>query len=115
MYKKNEVTFVKIINMDLSQKDWVSGLKMNKNCELLDVRSLEEHNNKRIPNSTLIDINHPKEFLENLESMDKNKSYFIYCRSGNRSSKACFIMNSMGFKKTFNLLGGILEWEGEIE
>ena len=101
--------------MDLSQKDWVSQLKKNKNNKLIDVRSLEEHENERIPNSTLIDINYPKEFLENLDSMDKNKSYFIYCRSGNRSSKACFIMNSMGFKKTFNLLGGILEWEGEIE
>ena len=101
--------------MDLSQKDWVTRLKENKNNELLDVRSLEEHKKECIPNSTLMDINYPKEFLEHLELMDKNKSYFIYCRSGNRSSKACFIMNSMGFKKTFNLLGGILEWEGEIE
>ena len=56
-----------------------------------------------------------KSCLEGMKLMDKNKSYFIYCRSGNRSSKACFIMNSMGFKKTFNLMGGILEWDGEIE
>ncbi|MBC90843.1 MAG: rhodanese [Flavobacteriaceae bacterium] len=101
--------------MDLSQKDWVSKLKEGKNNELLDVRSLEEYKNEHIPNSILLDINYPREFMEKLESMDKNKSYFIYCRSGNRSSKACLIMNNMGFKNTFNLLGGILEWEGKLE
>ena len=101
--------------MDLSQKDWVYRLEACKNNELLDVRSLEEYENEHIPNSTLLDINHPREFMEKLESMDKNKFYFIYCRSGNRSSKACLIMNDMGFKNTFNLLGGILEWEGELE
>lgn len=101
--------------MDLSQKDWFSRLKEDKSNELIDVRSLEEYENEHIPNSTLIDINYPREFMKKLESMDKNKSYFIYCRSGNRSSKACLIMNNMGFKYTFNLLGGILEWQGELE
>ena len=101
--------------MDLSQKEWVFKLEEGKNNELLDVRSLEEYENEHIPNSTLLDINYPREFMEKLQSMDKNKSYFVYCRSGNRSSKACLIMNNMGFKKTFNLLGGILEWEGKLE
>ena len=74
--------------MDLSQKDWVSQLKKNKNNKLIDVRSLEEHENERIPNSTLIDINYPKEFLENLEfskaSFDRNlvkKSIFQFSHS----------------------------------
>ncbi len=101
--------------MDLLQKEWVFKLEEDKNNELLDVRSQEEYENEHIPNSTLLDINYPREFMEKLQSMDKNKSYFIYCRSGNRSSKACLIMNDMGFKKTFNLLGGILEWEGKLE
>ncbi|MBL30479.1 MAG: rhodanese [Flavobacteriaceae bacterium] len=101
--------------MDLSQKDWISGLKSNENSVLLDVRSIEEHTNERIPNSILIDINKPKEFLEKLESLDKDKKYYIYCRSGNRSSRACHIMKSMGYKSTYNLMGGIIEWQGDIE
>ena len=101
--------------MDLSQERWLSKQNEVSDNVILDVRTPMEFNEIRIPNSKLLDISSPNDFLEGLKLLDKSKSYFIYCRSGNRSSKACFIMNSMGFKKTFNLLGGILEWEGEIE
>ena len=42
--------------------------------------------------------------------LDKSKIYLIYCRSGNRSSKAATIMDSLGFKKTIDLEGGFLKW-----
>jgi rhodanese-related sulfurtransferase len=38
----------------------------------------------------------------------------VYCRSGARSAKACEIMNELGFENAYNLLGGILAWNGEI-
>ena len=53
--------------------------------------------------------------MKGLEPMDKEKVYLVYCRSGNRSSRACAVMTSMGFNKTFNLVGGILEWKGLIK
>jgi rhodanese-related sulfurtransferase len=31
-----------------------------------------------------------------------------------RSAKACEIMNELGFENTYNLLGGIIEWDGEV-
>ncbi|MFQ3352342.1 MAG: rhodanese-related sulfurtransferase [Candidatus Marivariicella framensis] len=101
--------------MDLSQEEWT--LKQNeiKDSIILDVRTTEESNLKRIPNSKLLDIASPSDFMEGLDSMDKKKSYFIYCRSGNRSSQACSVMASVGFDKTYNLAGGIIEWEGETE
>jgi rhodanese-related sulfurtransferase len=45
--------------------------------------------------------------------MDKSKTYFLYCRSGNRSSQACRYMQESGFN-TYNLVGGMLDWDGEI-
>ena len=101
--------------MDLSQEEWT--LKQNeiKDSIILDVRTTEESNLKRIPNSKLLDIASPIDFMEALDSMDKKKSYFVYCRSGNRSSQACSVMASVGFDKTYNLAGGIIEWEGETE
>jgi rhodanese-related sulfurtransferase len=45
--------------------------------------------------------------------MDKN--YYIYCRSGARSSRACKIMGKAGFKNLYNLKGGILSWKGNIQ
>jgi len=52
--------------------------------------------------------------MDKMASLDKQKSYYIYCKSGSRSSQACALMNQMGFEKTYNLLGGITEWEGPI-
>ena len=52
--------------------------------------------------------------MDNLEALDKSKNYYVYCRSGARSAKACEIMNSIGFENAYNLLGGFLEWDGEV-
>ena len=46
---------------------------------------------------------------------DKDKNYYVYCRSGNRSGQACKIMNQLGFKNAYNLIGGMMQWQGEIE
>ena len=101
--------------MDLSQEKWSSKQKDIKDKIILDVRTPEEFKEKRIPNSILLNINSPVDFIEGLDKFDKNKAYFIYCRSGNRSSQACDVMSSMGFDKTFNLVGGIMEWNGNTE
>ena len=56
----------------------------------------------------------PVTVLEELEKLDKSKKYYVYCRSGKRSSQACDIMNSIGFENTYNLEGGFMNWEGEV-
>ena len=52
-------------------------------------------------------------FIYEIEELDKNKNYYVYCRSGARSAKACQIMNELGINNAYNLLGGILDWEGD--
>lgn len=101
--------------MDLSQEQWVSKQNEVSDNIILDVRTPMEFNEIRIPNSKLLDISSPSDFLEGLKFLDKSKSYFIYCRSGNRSSQASSVMQSMGFDKTYNLVGGILDWSGITE
>ena len=98
--------------MDLTQDKWISKQKENQNSLILDVRTIDEFDEKHIPNSKLLDINSPSNFLDGIKLMDKNRPYFIYCRSGNRSSRACDIMSSIGFSETYNLIGGILDWKG---
>ena len=100
---------------DLTQDDWETQMEEDSNAFLLDVRTPEEVEEGFIPGATNIDIYLGQGFLDELENLDKTKNYYIYCRSGNRSGQACAIMNSRGFANTYNLMGGIIEWEGDIE
>lgn len=100
---------------ELTQEEWVSQLKNDDNAIILDVRTDNEVEDGIIPNAIHIDIYKGQEFIDEIEALDKSKNYYIYCRSGNRSGKACQIMEQLGFENTYNLLGGMLEWEGEIE
>lgn len=101
--------------MDLQEKDWVAKQNDYKEVVLLDVRTPEEYAEKHIPEAQLLDINDAKNFMDGLEQMDKSRAYFVYCRSGARSGRACSVMQQYGFPVTFNLLGGILEWTGPTE
>ncbi len=47
--------------------------------------------------------------VEELEEL-KEEELIIYCRSGNRSGQACAILDTLGFKNTKNLVGGMLNW-----
>lgn len=100
--------------MNLSQEDWISQYEADDNAVILDVRTEAEYNDGVILNAINIDFYKGQGFVEELESLDKNKNYYVYCRSGARSAKACEIMNELGFENAFNLLGGILDWDGEV-
>ncbi|MGB5272918.1 MAG: rhodanese-like domain-containing protein [Flavobacteriaceae bacterium] len=100
--------------MDLSQEEWSEQLQQDGNAMVLDVRAPEELEEGFIPNATNIDFYLGQQFLEEIGKLDKGKNYYVYCRSGNRSGQACAIMNSLGFKNTYNLAGGFMNWEGEI-
>ena len=100
---------------DLSQEEWASQLAEDSNAVILDVRTDAEVARGIIPNAIHIDIYKGQLFVDEIEALDKSKNYYVYCRSGNRSGKACAIMLQLGFENAYNLEGGILRWEGDIE
>ncbi len=100
---------------DLSQEEWASQLAEDANAVILDVRTDAEVAAGIIPNAIHIDIYKGQLFVDEIEALDKSKNYYVYCRSGNRSGKACAIMLQLGFENAYNLEGGILRWEGDLE
>ncbi|WP_035673176.1 rhodanese-like domain-containing protein [Flavobacterium sp. 83] len=100
--------------MNLTQEDWVAQFEADENAVILDVRTEDETNDGIIANAILIDIHKGQGFIDEIQALDKSKNYYVYCRSGMRSAKACEIMNELGFENTYNLLGGIIEWNGDI-
>jgi rhodanese-related sulfurtransferase len=99
---------------DLTQHEWTSQLTADNNPVVLDVRTPEEVALGIIPNAIVIDIYQGQGFLDEIKKLDASKSYYVYCRSGARSAQACSVMNQLGFKNTYNLVGGFIEWKGEV-
>ena len=100
--------------MNLEQEVWSDQLKNDTNAVILDVRTEDEFNEGLIPGAINIDIYQGQGFIDAVEELDKSKNYYVYCRSGGRSGQACSIMSQLGFENAFNLLGGIMNWEGEV-
>lgn len=97
---------------DLSQEEWTSQMENDDNAVLLDVRTEAEVNEGYIPGAINLDIYQSQEFMDAIEKLDPEKSYYVYCRSGARSGQACSIMNQLGIEKTYNLMGGFSNWNG---
>lgn len=76
---------------------------------VLDVRTPGEIYDGVIEGNRLINLYDP-EFMNEIQKLDKDKTYLIYCRSGNRSGMACGLMDQLGFKNLYNLEGGIIDW-----
>ncbi|MGZ7048246.1 MAG: rhodanese-like domain-containing protein [Methanobacterium sp.] len=76
----------------------------------LDVRTPKEYENGHIENATFLNVKSPN-FEEEIDKLDKNKRYYIYCRSGVRSNKAAKTMDKHGFKEIYNMSGGFEKWK----
>ncbi|MHB8075339.1 rhodanese-like domain-containing protein [Desulfosporosinus fructosivorans] len=88
-------------------------LETEKGIVLLDVRTVAENTEKRIPGSVLIPVEVIKvQAPDKLE--DKNAAIFVYCRSGNRSALAAQALADMNYTNVYDL-GGINKWPYETE
>ncbi|MCO6148791.1 rhodanese-like domain-containing protein [Flavobacterium sp. NRK1] len=100
--------------MNISQEEWWTQAQADNNAVVLDVRTEDEWNRGIIPGAINIDIYKGQGFIYAVEELDKSKNYYVYCAAGARSAQACNIMNQLGFDNTFNLIGGISQWDGPV-
>lgn len=84
----------------------------NAHFVILDVRTPDEFSQGRLKNSMNLDLYNPSFAIE-LNKLDKNKTYLVYCRSGRRSASAATQMEVLGFSKVSNMLGGMTQWMQE--
>lgn len=84
-------------------------IKEQNGLVVLDVRTPEEFSQERIENA--IDVNYYSDtFKDELDRLDKEAKYLVYCRTSRRSSAALSIMKSLEFMEVHNLMGGIDRW-----
>lgn len=88
-------------------------LDTEKGIILLDVRTVAENTEKRIPGSVLIPVDVIKTQAPD-KLKDKNSVIFVYCRSGSRSVIAAQALADMSYTNVYSL-GGINNWPYETE
>jgi rhodanese-related sulfurtransferase len=98
---------------NITQEEWKELLANDDNAVIIDSRTPNEWRAGVFKNSLLMNINDRQSFKDQVNKLDKEKNYYVYCRSGIRSIQACQVLESAGVKTTYNLLGGILAWNGK--
>jgi len=75
---------------------------------LIDVREPFEFQGNRIKNAINIPASGDLEQVS--DTLNKKYTLFLYCTSGFRSSNAAKKLYDKGFRKLYNLEGGIVAW-----
>lgn len=95
---------------EISPQEVEKYIREQRLCIILDVREDME-----VAQGIIKEAKHiPLQLLPlSLEELDKTKEIICVCRSGGRSNQAALYLQQQGFT-TYNMVGGMLEWEGEI-
>lgn len=78
--------------------------KTDKEGILVDVRTQDEYAAGHLEGAENSDYLNGS-FAESIKTRDKEKTYYLYCASGNRSGKATKLMQEAGFKNVYNIGG----------
>ncbi len=98
---------------NLTPQEFYKEIKNKRNILLIDVRTpMEYEKDGHLRGSILIPIQVFTKFLPRLEKF-KDKKILVYCRSGSRSAVVSRFLDKMGFKKVYNLQGGIIQWKNQ--
>lgn len=96
--------------MEISVQELWQKLEAGEKFVLIDVRQPWEHEEFNV-GGELIPVNDLMNRVWELED-HKEDEVVVYCRSGSRSGVAQALMMAQGFKRVYNLQGGMMAWVG---
>ena len=79
----------------------VSLLDDRDDLTVIDVRTPEEFAAGHLPGAELVDI-YEAAFTDEIDGLDRDGSYVLYCRTGNRSGQAAAFMEELGFTEVYD-------------
>lgn len=90
--------------MDITPDEFRNKLKEDRGV-IIDVRTKGEYDQGHLKQTDYqYDILNG-DFQQQIESLDKDKTYYLYCRSGNRSGQAAKKLKDSGFGNVYNIGG----------
>jgi rhodanese-related sulfurtransferase len=95
VFAKNDNTNSNYRNIGATEAQKI--ITSNTSLKVLDVRTKEEYEEGHIAGATNLDF-YGNSFKNDLSKLNKDDTYLVYCRSGNRSGQTLSIMKDLGFK-----------------
>jgi len=89
--------------------DLIIAEQSNPDFMIIDLRTAAEFASGHIENAVNIDY-YAADFQSQLDALNKDGLYLIYCQSGGRSASTMTIMESLGFKEVYQIEGGLDAW-----
>jgi molybdopterin/thiamine biosynthesis adenylyltransferase/rhodanese-related sulfurtransferase len=97
---------------EITPSELADRIRRGDDIDLIDVREPHELNIARIPNVRLIPLG---TLAEALPSLDSSREAVVICRTGARSGRAVQQLRAAGFRRVWNLAGGIHRWADEVD
>lgn len=108
----------------------INQIKTQEATSYIDINSAEFNQIAKQPNTIVIDVRTPEEVSEGkiqqadlfidftsedfdakIDTLNKGKTYIVYCKAGGRSARAAQTMIDKGFVNVYNLKGGISSYK----
>jgi len=88
-------------------------LDAGETLHVLDVRETGEYEEANI-GALLLPLSQLRQMDTDAIEDWKDEEIIVHCRSGKRSMEACMLLETMGFAKTVNVTGGIMDWQAKF-
>jgi sulfur-carrier protein adenylyltransferase/sulfurtransferase len=109
---RGEETEAKPLNIpEITPKDLKTRLDRGDDIFILDVREPHEYQICNL-HGHLIPLG---DLAKRVSELDSSREIVAHCRSGKRSADAVQFLTQAGFRKIWNLKGGILAWSDEVD
>jgi len=96
----------------ISPEELKERLERGDRLEVIDVRETEEYELARIEGARLLPLSR---FPEWAGALDPDAEIVFMCHHGIRSAQVCSYLAREGFRKLYNLSGGIDAWSCEVD
>jgi molybdopterin/thiamine biosynthesis adenylyltransferase/rhodanese-related sulfurtransferase len=97
---------------NLLPQELAARLTRGDDFDLIDVREPHEWDIAHLPTARLIPL---ATVGGAIDSLDRSREIVVYCKGGGRSAKAAAQLYDAGFRKVWNLTGGITRWSDDVD
>lgn len=96
---------------EITASELETKLREGEKLSVIDVREPDEWQSGHIGEAVSIPLS---EFVERVGELHAfSEPFYLVCRSGNRSGKACDYLAAQGYE-VVNMIGGMLSWPGKV-